>query len=81
MQAQLQDLITSISDYSNHPQLNFYDTPLPHFTNSPGPEVIKIFSSPTEHKFLTIHKINILTNEEVSCFKSLICCIHHANKC
>ena len=23
----------------------------------------------------------ILTNEEVSCFKSLICCFYHANKC
>ena len=30
----------------------------------------------TEHK-----KTKILKNEELSCFKSLRCCIYHANKC
>ena len=38
-------------------------------TMNPGPEVIK--------KIM----LNLLTNEEVSCFKSLRCCIYHANKC
>ena len=35
----------------------------------------------TEHEFSTDHKTKTPTNEEVSCFKSLRCCIYHANKC
>ena len=35
----------------------------------------------TETKFQLLIKDNILTNKEVSCFKSLRCCINHANKC
>ena len=44
---------------------------------TPGPEVIKKVH--TEHEISTADKI--LTNEEVSCFKSLRCSIYHANKC
>ena len=45
----------------------------------PGPEVIKLFSYATQlsMKF----QLLIKTNEEVFCFKSLSCCIYHANKC
>ena len=32
-------------------------------------------------KFQLLIKTKIQTNEEVSCFKSLGCCIYHANKC
>ena len=35
----------------------------------------------TEHEISTAQKTKIPTNEEVSCFKSLRCCIYHANKC
>ena len=35
----------------------------------------------TEHEILTALKIKIPTNEQVSCFNSLICCIYHASKC
>ena len=35
----------------------------------------------TEHEISTAHKTKILTNKEVSCFKSLRCCIYHADKC
>ena len=34
----------------------------------------------TEHEISTAHNAKILTNEEVSCLKSLGCCIYHANK-
>ena len=46
-----------------------------------GPEVIKLLSCSIEHQISTAHKTKIPTNEEVSCFKSLRCCIYHANKC
>ena len=47
-----------------------------------GPEVIKLFSCSAQlsTKFQLLIKTKILTNKEVSCFKSLKCCIHHANK-
>ena len=32
-------------------------------------------------KFQLLVKTKIPTNEDVSCFKSLRCCIYHANKC
>ena len=32
-------------------------------------------------KFQLLIKVKIPTNEECSCFKSLRCCIYHANKC
>ena len=37
----------------------------------------------TEHEISIAHKtkIHVPTNVEVSCFKSLRCCINHANKC
>ena len=49
----------------------------------PGPEVIKLFSCSTQlsMKFQLLIKTKIPTNKEVSCTKSLRCCIHHANKC
>ena len=52
-------------------------------TGKPGPGVIKLFSCSTQlsTKFQLLKKTKILTNEEVSCFKSLICCIYHVNKC
>ena len=47
-----------------------------------GPEVIKLFSYSTQlsTKFQLLIKNKIPTNEEVSCFKSLRCCIYHAYK-
>ena len=49
----------------------------------PGSVVIKLFSCSTQlrTKFQLLIKAKIPTNEEVSCFKSLRCCIYHANKC
>ena len=43
-----------------------------------GPEIIQL-----SKKFQLLIKTKIPTNEEVSCFKSLIVlyCIYHANKC
>ena len=35
----------------------------------------------TEHKIQLLIKIKIPTNKEVSCFKSLRCCIYHAYNC
>ena len=48
-----------------------------------GPEVIKLFSCSTQLStiFQLLIKTKIPTNEEVSCFKFLRCCIYHANKC
>ena len=47
----------------------------------PGHEFIKLFSCSTQlsTKFQLHRKTKILTNKEVSCFKSLRCCIYHAN--
>ena len=52
----------------------------PHW---PGPEVIKLFSCSTQQssKFQLLIKTKKPTNKEVSCFKSLRCCIYHADKC
>ena len=49
----------------------------------PGPEVIKLCSCSTQlsTKFQLHMKTKILIDKEVSCFKSLRCCIYHANKC
>ena len=49
----------------------------------PGPEIIKLFSCSTQlsTKFQLLIKTKIPINKEVSCFKSLRCCIYHANKC
>ena len=49
----------------------------------PGSKVIKVvfMLNSTEYEISTAHKSKIPTNEEVSCFKSLRCCIYHANKC
>ena len=51
--------------------------------NTPGPEVIKLFSCSTQlsTKFQLLINTKIPTNKEVSCCKSLRCCIYHANKC
>ena len=48
-----------------------------------GHEVIKLFLCSTQlsMKFQLGIKSKITTNKEVSCFKSLRCCIYHANKC
>ena len=48
-----------------------------------GPEVIKLFSRSTQlsTKFQLLIKLKIQTKKEVSCFKSLRCCVYHANKC
>ena len=40
-----------------------------------GPEVIQLST-----KFQQLIKAKILTNEDVSCFKSPRSCTHHANK-
>ena len=49
----------------------------------PAPEVIKLFSFSTQlsTKFQLLIKNKIPTNKGVSGFKSLRCCIYHANKC
>ena len=49
----------------------------------PGPEVIKLvlYSTQLSMKFQLLIKTKIPANKEVSCFKSLRCCIYHANKC
>ena len=48
-----------------------------------GPKVIKLFFmlNSTEHEIQQLIKTKMPTNKEVSCFKSLRCCIYHANKC
>ena len=48
----------------------------------PGPKVIKLFSCSTQlsMKFQMLIKTKILTNKEVSCFKSLRCCIYPTHK-
>ena len=48
-----------------------------------GLEVITLFSCSNQlsTKFQLLIKTKILTDEEVSCFKSLRCCIYHAYKC
>ena len=48
-----------------------------------GPKVIKLFSCSPQlrTKFQLLLKTKISTNKEVSCFKSLRCCIYLANKC
>ena len=48
-----------------------------------GPEVIEFSSCSMQlsPKFQLLIKTKIPTNKEVSCFKSLKCCIYHANKC
>ena len=48
---------------------------------SAGPEVIKLFVmfNSTEHGISTGNKTKIPTYKEVSCFKSLNCCIYHDN--
>ena len=53
-----------------------------HYTR-PGPEVIKLVSYSTQlsMKFQLLIKTKIPANKEVLCFKSLRCCIYHANKC
>ena len=35
----------------------------------------------TKYEISTAHKTEILTNEEVSCLKTLRCCIYPAYKC
>ena len=50
---------------------------------NPGPEVINLFSRSTQlsTKFQLLVETKIPIYEEVSCFKSLRCCIYHADKC
>ena len=58
-------------------------TPMLTYPARPGPEVIKMLSCSTQlsTKFQLLIKTKIPTNEEVSCFKYLRCCIYQANKC
>ena len=48
-----------------------------------GTEIIKLFPGSTQlsTKFQLLINSKIPTNKEVCCFKSLRCCIYHANKC
>ena len=48
-----------------------------------GSEVTKLFLCSTQlsMKFQLLIKTKIPTNEEVSCFKSLRCCVYPADKC
>ena len=59
------------------------DLGVPNNLEQTGSEVIKLFSCSTQlsMKFQLLIKTEIPTNENVSCFKSLRCCIYHANKC
>ena len=41
----------------------------------------KKFHAQLSTKFQLLIKIKIQKSEDVSCFKSLECCIYHANKC
>ena len=56
---------------------------LSNFVGPTWPEVIKLFSCSTQlsTKFQLLIKTILLTNEEVSCFKSLRCWFYHANAC
>ena len=46
------------------------------------PQGYDLFSCSTVQEISTAHKkTKISTNEEVSCFGSLRCCIYHADKC
>ena len=56
---------------------------LTQLDESPGPEVIKRFLCSPQlcTKFQLLIKTKIQTNDEVYCFKSLRCCIYHADKC
>ena len=47
------------------------------------PRGYKTYSCSTQlsTKFQLLIKTEIPTNEEISCFKSVRCCIHRANKC
>ena len=53
------------------------------YTYISGPEVTKKSSCWTQQSMnlQLLIKSKIPTNEEVSCFKPLRCCIYHANKC
>ena len=55
---------------------------LAHILSYSGPEVINLFSCSTQlsTKFHLLIKSKILTNEKVSCLRSLRCCIYHAHK-
>ena len=55
---------------------------LPVKNLQPGSDVIKLFmcSAYLSMKLQLHIKTEIPTNKEVSCFKSLRCCIYHANK-
>ena len=61
---------------------NGFDSDL-DLQNSPGPKVIKRFSCSTQlgTTFQLLIRTKIRINEEVSCFRTLRCSIHHANKC
>ena len=52
-------------------------------SESSGIEVILLFSCLTQLStiFILLIKTKILTHGEVSCIKSLRCCIYHANNC
>ena len=65
------------------PKLRFQYQLLLNACQKAGLEVIKLFSCSTQlsMKFQLLIKTKILTNKEVSCFKSLRCCIYHANNC
>ena len=55
---------------------------LPKMLIRPGPEVKIFMLNSTEHEISTVQKkTKIPTNEEISCVKSLSCCIYHADKC
>ena len=66
------------------PQFIFKDKSW-YFITSPentDPEVIKLFFyTELSMKFQLLIKTKIPTNKEVSSFKSLRCCINHAQKC
>ena len=54
------------------------------FYKKQGPEVVKLFSCLTQLSIVistALKKNKISTYKEVSCFKSLSCCIYHAYKC
>ena len=53
------------------------------YFSEPGPVVVQLDSCSFQlnMKFQLFIKTKIPTNKEVSCCKSLRCCIYHANEC
>ena len=74
----LENTLSSLASVSISSYMTFNAQP---YSNN-WPKVIKLFSCSAQlnKRFQLLMKTKIPTNKEVSCFKSLRCCIYHANK-